>query len=454
MKETIRINPGEIIGSIKKVNGGNLAPAIVNVKAGGNIRKEFGELHLPVTRLHDAPLENAGTRLVDVPLIFANFHADVEDPRNYYFKQTDDYLRNCMELGTAIYYRLGTSIEHGVHKYFLDPPEPRRWIEIVSHIIRHYTEGWADGFRFDIPFWEIWNEPECTDCDGLPLMWNGSPEEFNAFFAETATALKQRFPHLKFGGPAHCWFGDHSREFLRFCAKHNVPLDFYSYHSYAGDPSQLLSSPAEVRKALDENGYRNTEIHLNEWHYFPLDWKKLREDKSYRATAYPIMKGLESAAFLNTVLIGWQDTPLDLGCYYTATATNWGLFDPFSRPTKSYYGMKAFGETARFPKRVKTETVHRTPGVSALAAEQENGDLRVLVSCFKTGAAELEFELASPERFSRLELLLLDDTRDLEPVFRTGTIHGPLAATTPSDSGVFLLQCTRASSRAPSGREH
>ena len=59
MKETIRINPGEIIGSIKKVNGGNLAPAIVNEKAGGNIRKEFGELHLPVTRLHDAPLENA-----------------------------------------------------------------------------------------------------------------------------------------------------------------------------------------------------------------------------------------------------------------------------------------------------------------------------------------------------------------------------------------------------------
>ena len=76
------------------------------------------------------------------------------------------------------------------------------------------------------------------------------------------------------------------------------------------------------------------------------------------------------------------------------------------------------------------------------------------IAVVKTGAAELEFELASPERFSRLELLLLDDTRDLEPVFRTGTIHGPLAATTPSDSGVFLLQCTRASSRAPSGRKH
>ena len=169
MKKTIQVFSGEKIGKIKKVNGGNLAPAIVNEKAGGSIRKEFGELHLPLTRLHDAPLENAGTRLVDVPLIFANFHADPDDPRNYYFKQTDDYLKNCIELGTSIYYRLGTSIEHGIHKYFLDPPEARQWIEIVSHIIRHYTEGWADGFRYDIRYWEIWNEPECTDRDGLHL---------------------------------------------------------------------------------------------------------------------------------------------------------------------------------------------------------------------------------------------------------------------------------------------
>ncbi len=445
MKKTIQVFSGEKIGKIKKVNGGNLAPAIVNEKAGGSIRKEFGELHLPLTRLHDAPLENAGTRLVDVPLIFANFHADPDDPRNYYFKQTDDYLKNCIELGTSIYYRLGTSIEHGIHKYFLDPPDARQWIEIVSHIIRHYTEGWADGFRYDIRYWEIWNEPECTDRDGLHLMWNGTLEEFNDFYAVTATELKKRFPHLKFGGPAHCWFGDHSREFIRFCARHHAPLDFYSYHGYAKAPADLLRSPTEVRRTLDENGFRNTEIHLNEWHYFPLDWKMLREDKSYRETAYRIMKGLESAAFLNTVMIGWQDTPLDLGCYYTATATNWGLFDHFTMPTKSYYGMKAFGETALFDNRIRTETDADGDSISALASANENGDMRILVSCFKTGTAELEFNIAGLENFSSVELLLLDDAHNLEPVFQAGKISGPFHSATLSDSSVFLLKCTHRS---------
>ncbi len=24
----------------------------------------------------------------------------------------------------------------------------------------HYTEGWADGFRYDMEYWEIWNEAD------------------------------------------------------------------------------------------------------------------------------------------------------------------------------------------------------------------------------------------------------------------------------------------------------
>ncbi len=438
MPEKIRVFTAETIGKIKKVNGANLAPPIANEKAGANIRKEFGELHLPITRLHDAPLENAGTRLVDIPLIFANFHADADDPRNYYFKQTDDYLQNCIELGTEIYYRLGVSIEHGVKKYFLDPPEPGQWIEIVSHIIRHYTEGWADGFHFNIQYWEIWNEPECRDSDGLPLMWNGTLEEFNAFYVTTATELKKRFPHLKFGGPAHCWFHDDAKEFIRYCAERNAPLDFYSYHGYAKTPDQLIDTPAAVRAVLDENQFRNTEIHLNEWHYFPLDWGKLRGEKAYRPIAYQIMKGLESAAFLNAVMIGWQDTPLDMGFYYTATATNWGLFDHYCIPTKSYYGMKAFGETALFEQRVRVES-----GAPALASADGSGNLRILVACFKSGGGELEFEIDGLAEFSSVELLLLDDAHNLEPVFKAGRISGPFRASSSSDSSVFLIRCTR-----------
>ncbi|MFQ8827639.1 MAG: hypothetical protein ACLR76_09750 [Alistipes sp.] len=67
--------------------------------------------------------------------------------------------------------------------------------------------------------------------------------------------------------------------------------------------------------------------------------------------AIRFMRGLESAAFLNTVLIGWQDTPIDRAFYYTVTTTRWGLYDDRT-PNKTYYGMQAFGELTRYGERV------------------------------------------------------------------------------------------------------
>eukprot|EP00825_Cyclidium_porcatum_P040557 TRINITY_DN5154_c0_g1_i2.p4 TRINITY_DN5154_c0_g1~~TRINITY_DN5154_c0_g1_i2.p4 ORF type:complete len:167 (-),score=6.59 TRINITY_DN5154_c0_g1_i2:4-504(-) len=159
----VKVYTDSVIGKIKKLNGGNLAPPISIVTCGYDLQKEFSALNLALTRLHDAPLDNPGCRLVDVPCIFANFYADENDPRNYYFEQTDDYIKGCIEGGTNIYYRLGASIEHSKKKYFVNPPENyAKWINIASNIIRHYTEGWANGFHFPILCWEIWNEPPCT----------------------------------------------------------------------------------------------------------------------------------------------------------------------------------------------------------------------------------------------------------------------------------------------------
>ena len=55
-------------------------------------------------------------------------------------------------------YRLGESIEHTRTKRFVHPPgDMEHWAEICLGTIRHYTEGWANGFDFQIPYWEIWN---------------------------------------------------------------------------------------------------------------------------------------------------------------------------------------------------------------------------------------------------------------------------------------------------------
>ena len=116
-KASVRIFADSAAGPIKELNGGNLAPPLMDEELPGcDIRESFSRLNVPITRLHDVPLENAGMRVVDIPLIFANFHADANDPRNYYFDQTDDYIRNFVESGTQVYSSRGTSIAHSRKK--------------------------------------------------------------------------------------------------------------------------------------------------------------------------------------------------------------------------------------------------------------------------------------------------------------------------------------------------
>ena len=95
------------------------------------------------------------------------------------------------------FYRLGVTIENNyqLHPYRVKPPKDfHKWAEICCHIVRHYNEGWANGFHYGIKYWEIWNEPES------PAMWQGTDEEFFELYAIAAKELRRQFPHLKIGG--------------------------------------------------------------------------------------------------------------------------------------------------------------------------------------------------------------------------------------------------------------
>ena len=149
-------------GIIRRLNGGNLGPQMTrgNIDHGLAVT-EFSELEIPITRLHDAPLGNPGMRLVDTQHIFGNFRADAQNPDNYYFIATDDHLRDIRAAGSEIFFRLGTSIEHTPNNYFAFPPQDyEKWADVCVNIIRHYNEGWNNGFSWNIIYWEIWNEPD------------------------------------------------------------------------------------------------------------------------------------------------------------------------------------------------------------------------------------------------------------------------------------------------------
>ena len=161
---------------------------------------------IPYARTHDASFyaTYGGEHTIDISAVFPDFDADAYDPASYDFIMTDEYLRVIQLAGTKVFYRLGSKIEHGIKKYgTLVPKDFQKWAVICEHIIRHYNEGWADGFFYNITYWEIWNEPDLDpDDSNNKRCWGGTAAEYRALYTVAARHLKSCFPHLKIGGPA------------------------------------------------------------------------------------------------------------------------------------------------------------------------------------------------------------------------------------------------------------
>ena len=122
--------------------------------------------------------------------VFPNPNADPALPESYDFRLTDEYIEAVRKTGAEPIYRLGESIEHTSVKRYVHPPaDMEKWAAVCLGIIRHYNEGWADGFHHNIRYWEIWNEPE-----NRPVMWSGTDDDYLRLYRIAATAIKKRVP--------------------------------------------------------------------------------------------------------------------------------------------------------------------------------------------------------------------------------------------------------------------
>ena len=435
MTQAARINVdfSRANGTIRRINGCNLGPRLYRPD---NQVAEFQALEIPMVRLHDVPLSNYGMRLADIHHIFGNFRADADNPDNYYFPQTDDYIRTIRNAGGRVMYRLGTSIEHSREKYYAFPPEDfEQWTKIACNIIRHYNEGWNHGFAWNIQHWEIWNEP-----DGGASMWSASPEMYFKLYEYAAKKIKARFPNVKVGGPAICCLHGHGAkpfgdEFLAYCRDHDCPLDFYSWHSYERDPLKLAEEPAEARRLLDGFGFKNAELHLDEYHYWICEDWSLLPDERHR------MDSARAAVHAMTALTLWQDTPLDMGEFYSIGYLDWfcpwGAWGNDGKPNKIYHAFHAFAQCAACSQRV--EATSDTRGVQALAGRAENGDHAILITDFTTASDMLEVTVTGAEA-ADFEELLLDEEHNLAavPIHISGnTLFLPTPA---GESSLYLLR--------------
>ena len=173
----VKIDFGRPVGPVKRVNGVG-QPPLVGKLASWPMLHYLKEAGIPYSRLHDVGGWLGGGLFVDIPNLFPNFDADENDPKSYRFAYTDSLMKALDENGVEPFFRLGVTIENFVERGYppvniMPPKDYAKWGRICEHVIRHYTEGWADGFKMKIAYWEIWNEPENHPEIGKNPMWRG-----------------------------------------------------------------------------------------------------------------------------------------------------------------------------------------------------------------------------------------------------------------------------------------
>jgi hypothetical protein len=147
----------QAVGAIKPMHATNNGPVVLlrDVENGtlhpfNNNLQAFKDAGIPYARTHDTTFYHRFglEHTVDVYYVFPDFDADPTDPNNYDFACTDQYVQGCYLANTEVFYRLGHRIEHEIKKYGTLPPKDfQKWAVICEHIIRHHTEGWANGFH-------------------------------------------------------------------------------------------------------------------------------------------------------------------------------------------------------------------------------------------------------------------------------------------------------------------
>jgi len=441
-------------GKIRALHGVNNGP--VTWSPAADLTSYHKEAGFPSARLHDCVY--AGQDVADVHCVFPIFDADADDPKYYTFAKTDAYIAAIIKNGTQITYRLGESIESRSRHYsnggfYVQPPKDfAKWAKICVNIIRHYNEGWANGFHYNIKHWEIWNEP----AEKVSGMWPGTVQQYFELYETAAKAIKTYDQSLKVGGPAACSISfEIVRPFLAFCRNRKLPLDFVSWHCYPGTPQEVAGNATLARKLIDEYGFKNAESHITEWHPMWYSWEgsvdanELGNPNPQKYATmrekFDNMRGPKAAAFVASVLMLLQDCPLDMANYYTADTNPWGMFDAFGVPGRVYYTFVAFNQLTKTPNRVACEPQGAPqPGITMCAGlSGDRTTASLLVSNFGDTPHQVSVALrnVSLPQPVQAETFAVDATHELSSIGKNDLKPGDATLTLNlPENAVYLVR--------------
>ncbi len=410
---TITVDFNQPVGKIKPMHSTNLGPRQGGSKLTADFTKEFRDMGIPYTRLHDVEHSYGSNHYVDIHCVFPDFDADETLEESYHFSHTDRYLQAIVDAGCQVFYRLGESIDYYDRPLYIHPPKDmEKWARICEHIIRHYNEGWANGFQMGIEYWEIWNEPDHDH------MWLGTQEEFFELYRVTSHHLKTCFgDSIKVGGCAFSGFYANNREnpsewfktlvpymhdFFQYITAEDTksPIDFFSWHCYADSPEEVALHAQYAEDMLKQYHITDCESILDEFNMY------------YCFSEYsPEHKGCFADLAASMILA--QKSSMDMMMHYGAFIRNtYNNFFNLDIDDKTLIKFAGFESAVNFGKLYKLGTEVKTEGdiegkLNTLAAT--DGEQKGIMMVSRGYEGKISLQLSGAEN-AEYTLKITDDT--------------------------------------------
>lgn len=219
-------------------------------------------------------------------------------------------------------------------------------------LVKAFTQHCVDRYGIDEVltwYFEVWNEPNL-----VRGFWDGSRSQYFALYKQSVKAVRSIDERLKVGGPSTSnfvpddryagerennkgfedafsvkdintlnWRGVWIKDFLAYCAKENLPVDFISCHPYPTDfpfnpksgkgknLSRRVTSTKEdmqwLNKVLAGSAFPNAEIHLTEWNTSPSSRDAMHD--FLPPAAYIVKTNLDCIGLVNS-LAYWTFTDI------------------------------------------------------------------------------------------------------------------------------------------------
>ena len=269
-KKNIKVDFNKKCGRVKPLNCINGGPRSGGYDLPFDFTDEFIAMGVPLVRTSGSAGEYGHNQYINIHCIFPDFDADESLEESYNFLPTDLYLASIRNSGAGIFFRLGEGREPYSRKLYAKPPrDAEKWARICEHIVMHYNEGWANGFKLGIKYWEIWSAPEISEC------WAGTMDEYFELYRITANHLQEKFPRIKIGAYGARGFyalnrldsTEEMKTYVPFMQRFfsyitrpetSAPLDFFTWACYTTNPEELAMHAQYARTYLDNAGLRKT----------------------------------------------------------------------------------------------------------------------------------------------------------------------------------------------------